>query len=81
MPTVISPSENPVTLSEKVKVAVKAPVCVALGPLMISVGAVRSASTEYWLAAVLPLLASSVATSAATSTVTVPVPPGVMVAL
>ena len=75
------PKAKPVTLSEKVKVAVKAPVCVVLGPVIARVGAVTSASTENWEAAVLPLLPASTATSAATSTVTEPSAAGVIVAV
>ena len=53
-----------------------------MGPVMVTVGRVRFASTETWLAAaLLPLPESSVATSAATSMVTVPVADGVMVAV
>ena len=81
MPTVMLPRANPVTLSEKVKVAVNAPVWVALGPVIAKVGAVTSAPTENWDAAVLPLPAASVAASAATSTVTVPSADGVIVAV
>ena len=45
---------------------------------MVTVGESRSASTEYRVAARLPLPASSAATFAATSTVTVPVAAGSM---
>ena len=49
-----------------------------VGPLIVTVGDSRSASTEYWVAAVLPLPSLSTATFAATSTVTVPVAAGLM---
>ena len=45
LPTEILPTAKPVTSSEKVKVAVKAPVWVALGPVMARVGAVWSRLT------------------------------------
>ena len=81
LPTVTSPRSNPVTDSEKVIVTAKAPVCMDDGPLMITVGDNRSACTEYRLAAVLPRSPRSWAAPAATSTVTVPVADGVMVAV
>ena len=45
---------------------------------MVTVGSSTSASTEYRKDAMLPLLSLSVATFSATSTVTVPLPVGVM---
>ena len=81
LPTAMSESAKPVTASLNVNVTVKAPVCVPPGPVISSVGAVRSTVTAR-LAAPLPLPSPSSAAPAATSTVTEPSneAPGVMVA-
>ena len=76
MPTVTSPCSNPITDSEKAIVTSKGPAWASAGPLMVTVGASRSTSTENWVAAVLPFPSSSTATPAATSTVTVPLAVG-----
>ena len=62
----------------KVKVTPNGPFWSRVGPLMVTVGRVWSPSTEYRVAAVLPLSFASTATFAATSTVTVPENPGVI---
>ena len=58
----------------------KGSLCASDGPLMVTVGTSRSASTEYRLAGRLGLPVASVARIAATSTVTVPVATGEIVA-
>ena len=81
-PTVISPTTKPVTLSEKVKVAGKAPDTGSAEVVeIVTVGTVSSLVIENWVAAVLTLPAASCATAAATSTVTAPSAAGVIVAV
>ena len=81
MPAVTSDCSNPVTALEKAILTSKGPACVADGPLMTTVGGSRSACTENCVAARLPLPSVSWAAPAATSTVTVPLADGVMVAV
>ena len=78
----MSPSVNPVTDSLNVMVTVMAALTGPVAALVIdTVGAAKFASTLNCGAAVLPLPAASSAASAPTSTVTVPLAVGVMVAL
>ena len=69
------------TVSEKVMVASKAPVCVPDGTPMVTVGLSTSTFTVFAVAAVFGLFAASFATFAATLMVTVPLAVGVIVAV
>ena len=79
--TVRSDASKPATPSEKSMDTVNEPATGPAGPLNVTVGDTRSATTAYCAAAVLSLPATSWATAEATSTVTVPLEDGVIIAV